>query len=214
MEILATHRRVFSRWCGKEHEVKIGIIGAGQRGGTLRRRFSELWHQVSVADSRGQESLTGLVPETGAIAISVYQAARSGDPVIVGIPQRMLSNLPKNLCDSASANVLIVDSGSYYPQQLDGRIDDIEDGMIEKPLGVGPLGPSCGKGVQQHRLRPPRRPTHSDRSPARTRTRISRDAAQPRPLGPSGVSRCGARRVRSQSATGLRAWNKEIGHAR
>ena len=37
--------------------MKIGIIGAGQIGGTLARRFSELGHQVSVANSRGPESL-------------------------------------------------------------------------------------------------------------------------------------------------------------
>ena len=32
--------------------MKIGIIGAGQIGGTLARRFTELGHQVSVDEVR------------------------------------------------------------------------------------------------------------------------------------------------------------------
>ena len=37
--------------------MKIGIIGAGQIGGTLTRRLTALGHQVSVANSRGPETL-------------------------------------------------------------------------------------------------------------------------------------------------------------
>jgi len=37
--------------------MKIGIIGAGMIGGTLTKRLSELGHEVSVANSRGPDSL-------------------------------------------------------------------------------------------------------------------------------------------------------------
>jgi predicted dinucleotide-binding enzyme len=37
--------------------MKIGIIGAGQIGGTLTRRLTALGHQVVVANSRGPETL-------------------------------------------------------------------------------------------------------------------------------------------------------------
>ncbi len=46
--------------------MKIGIIGAGQIGGTLARRFTALGHQVFVANSRDPETLAGLARETGA----------------------------------------------------------------------------------------------------------------------------------------------------
>lgn len=46
--------------------MKIGIIGAGQIGGTLTRRLTGLGHEVSVANSRGPASLADLAPETDA----------------------------------------------------------------------------------------------------------------------------------------------------
>jgi predicted dinucleotide-binding enzyme len=48
--------------------MKIGIIGSGNIGGTLTRRFRELGHDVTVSNSRGPESLSGLSAETGAQA--------------------------------------------------------------------------------------------------------------------------------------------------
>jgi 8-hydroxy-5-deazaflavin:NADPH oxidoreductase len=36
--------------------MKIGIIGAGQIGGTLARRLTRLGHDVSIANSRGPET--------------------------------------------------------------------------------------------------------------------------------------------------------------
>jgi predicted dinucleotide-binding enzyme len=47
--------------------VKIGIIGAGNIGGTLTRRFAALGHEVFVANSRGPETLNDLAAETGAV---------------------------------------------------------------------------------------------------------------------------------------------------
>jgi predicted dinucleotide-binding enzyme len=37
--------------------MKIGIIGAGNIGGALTRRFSTLGHKVFVANSRGPETV-------------------------------------------------------------------------------------------------------------------------------------------------------------
>jgi len=68
--------------------MKIGIIGAGNIGGTLTRRFSELGHHVAVANSRGPETLRELALETGATAVSVEQAALDADVVVVTIPEK------------------------------------------------------------------------------------------------------------------------------
>ena len=46
--------------------MKIGIIGAGQIGSTLARGLTALGHQVSVANSRGPETLADLTAQTGA----------------------------------------------------------------------------------------------------------------------------------------------------
>lgn len=111
--------------------MNIGIIGAGHIGGALTRRLSALGHKVFVANSRGPESLTDLAQETGATPVSVQEAARNGEIVIVTIPQKNIANLPRDLFDGVSNNVIVIDTGNYYPQQRDGRIDGIEDGATE-----------------------------------------------------------------------------------
>jgi len=111
--------------------MNIGIIGAGHIGGTLTRRFSALGHKVFIANSRGPESLADLAAETGATPVSVTEAAQSGDVVIVTIPEKNIPKLPPELFKGVSNGVVVVDTGNYYPQQRDGRIDGIEDGATE-----------------------------------------------------------------------------------
>ena len=111
--------------------MKIGIIGAGNIGGTLTRRLRQLGHEVFVANSRGPESLRALASETGATAVSVEQAARSGSVVIVSIPQNRIPQLPSGLFRGVPNDVVVVETGNYYPRQRDGRLDGIEQGMAE-----------------------------------------------------------------------------------
>jgi len=110
--------------------MNIGIIGAGNIGGNLTRRFQELGHKVFVANSRGPETLADLAEETGATPVTVDEAARSGEVVIVTIPMKNIPDLPRDLFADVPDDVVVVDTGNYYPQQRDGRIDEIEDGMI------------------------------------------------------------------------------------
>ena len=111
--------------------MKIGIIGAGQIGGALARRLAVLGHDVSIANSRGPTSLAALANETGATPVTVEQAARAGDVVIVTIPMKNVPRLPSGLFNEVPENVVVVDTGNYYPQQRDGRIDPIERGTTE-----------------------------------------------------------------------------------
>src|SRR3954466_12374751 len=111
--------------------MNIGIIGAGHIGGTLTRRFRALGHNVFVANSRGPETLKALAEETGATPVTVTEAARKGDVVIVTIPEKNIPTLPPNLFEGTSDRVVVVDTGNYYPQQRDGRIDGIENGATE-----------------------------------------------------------------------------------
>jgi predicted dinucleotide-binding enzyme len=120
--------------------MKIGIIGAGQIGGTLTRRLTDLGHKVFVANSRGPETLSDLASETGATAVSVPEAVRGMDLVIVTIPEKNVLTLPAGLFADAPDRLVIVDTGNYYPRQRDGRIAAIEAGLpeskwVEKQLG-------------------------------------------------------------------------------
>lgn len=101
--------------------MKIGIIGSGHIGGTLTRRFQDLGHDVTVANSRGPETLNGLARETGATAGTVEEAA-AGDVVVIAIPVRAVPDLPAE----AFRDKVVVDANNYYPQR-DGHIDPLDD---------------------------------------------------------------------------------------
>ena len=77
--------------------MKIGIVGAGQIGGTLTRRLTALGHKIFVANSRGAETLSNLAAETGATAVSVPEAVRDVDLIVVTIPQKNILNLSAGL---------------------------------------------------------------------------------------------------------------------
>lgn len=111
--------------------MKIGIIGAGHIGGTLARRLTALGHEVSIANSRGPDTLTELARETGAKPVTVEQAARAGEVVIVTIPEKNIRDLPADLFKGVPDDVVVVDTGNYYPRNRDGLIEEIEAGMPE-----------------------------------------------------------------------------------
>ncbi|GAA3020329.1 hypothetical protein Sfulv_58060 [Streptomyces fulvorobeus] len=110
--------------------MKIGIIGAGNIGGNLTRRLTALGHDVSVANSRGPETLTGLAEETGARPVTVGEAARDAEVVVVTVPLKAVPALPEDILDGAAPGAVVIDTGNYYPQR-DGRIDAIENGLPE-----------------------------------------------------------------------------------
>lgn len=111
--------------------MKIGIIGSGNIGGALTRRFRAAGHEVTVANSRGPASLVELARETGAQAASVEEVTRGNGVVVVAIPLNKIEDLPSGLFTGASENLIVIDTSNYYPQQRDGRIDDIEAGLPE-----------------------------------------------------------------------------------
>lgn len=110
--------------------MKIGIIGAGHIGGTLVRRLRALGHDVSVANSRGPATLKELADETGARAVTIEEAARGKELVIVTIPEKNIPTLPKGLFGGEARETVVVDTGNYYPQR-DGKIAAIESGATE-----------------------------------------------------------------------------------
>jgi 8-hydroxy-5-deazaflavin:NADPH oxidoreductase len=120
--------------------MRIGVIGAGNMGGTLARHLAKLGHQVSIANSRGPESLTALAAEIGATPVSVVDAANSGEIVIISIPTKAVADLPRNLFANVPSSVVVIDPGNYHPELRDGRIDAIDRGMLESQWVAQQIG--------------------------------------------------------------------------
>jgi predicted dinucleotide-binding enzyme len=120
--------------------MRIGIIGAGQIGGTLVRRLRELGHEVYVANSRSPETLAGLATETGATAVWAKDAAADADFVIVSIPQKNVPDLADGIVDARKPGAPVIETNNYYPQQRDGAIAAIEDGQVESAWVAEQIG--------------------------------------------------------------------------
>jgi hypothetical protein len=51
--------------------------------------------------------------------------------VVVTIPEAKIRDLPRDLFAGVPDDVVVIDTGNYYPRERDGRIGDIEAGMAE-----------------------------------------------------------------------------------
>lgn len=108
--------------------MEIGIIGSGNIGSTLAGYLTTLGHQVSIANSRGPESLGEVAKITGATAVTAEEAAAAKDFVIIAIPAKAIVKLPIDVLSASEATV--IDAGNYYPSR-DGQIEDIEEGLTD-----------------------------------------------------------------------------------
>ncbi|MFI7387132.1 NADPH-dependent F420 reductase [Streptomyces sp. NPDC049813] len=140
-------------------DMKIGIIGAGNIGSNLTRRFAAVGHDVHVANSRGPQTLTALAEETGATPATIEDAVRDAQVVVVTVPLKAVPKLPDGLLDTAAPDVAVIDTGNYYPQR-DGKIAEIEDGLTESRWTERQIGHQVVKAFNgtyaQHILDKPR----------------------------------------------------------
>lgn len=110
--------------------MKIGIIGAGEIGGTLTRHYTKAGHSVKMANASGPEKLKSLTSETGASAVTLTEVVKDVDVIVISIPTIGIPKLPQDLFKNTPASTAIVDTCNYYPIR-DGIIEDLENGMIE-----------------------------------------------------------------------------------
>jgi 8-hydroxy-5-deazaflavin:NADPH oxidoreductase len=103
--------------------MRIGIIGSGNIGSTTARLFANAGHEVTIANSRGPESLGELVGELGpkAKAATVAEAARDSEVVLVAVPLKAYPDLPAE----AFAGKIVIDANNYYPQR-DGNVPELD----------------------------------------------------------------------------------------
>ena len=102
----------------------LGIIGAGHIGSQLARLGVANGYDVVISNSRGPETLGGLVAELGqkARAATTAEAAAAGHLEIVTIPLSRIDTLPVD----PFAGKVVVDTNNYYPQR-DGIVPALED---------------------------------------------------------------------------------------
>jgi predicted dinucleotide-binding enzyme len=120
--------------------VIVGIIGAGSMGQILARRLASLGHRVSIANSRGADSMTGLAAELDATPASVVDAVKSAEIVILAIPMKAVADLPRGLLADASRTVVAIDLCNYFPGLRDGHIDAIDRGMLDSQWVAREIG--------------------------------------------------------------------------
>lgn len=108
--------------------MEIGIIGSGNIGSILAGYLTALGHQVTIANSRGPESLGDIAAKTGATPVNAVEAAKVKDLVIIAIPAKAIVDLPIDVLSTSQA--IIIDSGNYYPSR-DGQIADIQAGLTD-----------------------------------------------------------------------------------
>ncbi|WMT92410.1 NAD(P)-binding domain-containing protein [Pelagibacterium sp. H642] len=111
--------------------MEIGVIGVGAIGGTIARKLSANGHSVRVANSRGPGAVKDFAGEIGAAAVDVYGAVKGADVLILSIPFPAVEKLPADLFDAASSDLVIIDTGNYYPDMRDPRIAEIDAGIPE-----------------------------------------------------------------------------------
>ena len=103
--------------------MKIGLVGAGNIGGTLATLFTRAGHEVALANSRGPETLADTVAALGpaAHAATAADAAAFGELVVVAIPLKAYPALPP----APFAGKIVVDADNYYARR-DGHIAELD----------------------------------------------------------------------------------------
>jgi 8-hydroxy-5-deazaflavin:NADPH oxidoreductase len=104
--------------------MNIGIIGTGKIGGTLAEKLAAAGHRVGIANAHGPRSLEERARSLGrnVCAMSVDEAARHGDVVIVSIPFGSYRTVPPEPLQGK----IVVDTENYYPER-DGRFPELDD---------------------------------------------------------------------------------------
>src|SRR3982751_2584339 len=102
----------------------VGIIGAGHIGSQVARLAVRSGYNVVISNSRGPETLSGLIAELGpaARAGTAMEAAQAGDIVVVSVPLKNYLAVPVE----PLAGKIVIDTNNYYPQR-DGRIPELDD---------------------------------------------------------------------------------------
>ena len=102
----------------------IGIIGAGNIGSQVARLAVKSGYNVVISNSRGPETLSGLITELGAKARAATpaEAGKAGDIAVVSVPLKNYKQVPAE----PLAGKIVIDTNNYYPER-DGHIAELDN---------------------------------------------------------------------------------------
>ncbi|HEX5200862.1 NADPH-dependent F420 reductase [Paractinoplanes rhizophilus] len=104
----------------------VGFIGSGLIGGTVARLAVTAGYDVVLSNSRGPETLAGLVQDLGDKARAATPADAAGaDLVVVSVPFHAHSALPVEQL----AGKVVLDTNNYYPAR-DGNFAELDEGRL------------------------------------------------------------------------------------
>lgn len=112
-------------------DMEIGFIGAGELGSLLASKLIKLGHTVSIANSRGPASLKQLAAEIGAEAATVEEVMKNKEVIIVSLPQKSIRDLPQSVFEQLPEDVIVIETGNYYPGIRDGAIPELDQSGID-----------------------------------------------------------------------------------
>jgi 8-hydroxy-5-deazaflavin:NADPH oxidoreductase len=105
--------------------MQVGIIGAGQIGGTVAGLLAAAGYEVALSNSRGRESLLDLARRLGpkTIAATPDEAAEFAEIAVVATPFYAVVDLPRRQL----ADTTVVDATNYFPDR-DSGFEDLAQG--------------------------------------------------------------------------------------
>jgi predicted dinucleotide-binding enzyme len=120
--------------------MKIGIVGAGSMGMTLARHLARLGHGVAIASPRDSGHLAASAEGVGARAALMSEVVGNAELVILAIPTKVVVDLPRALFASLPSSVVVIDLANYHPELRDGRIEAIEQGLLDSQWVARQIG--------------------------------------------------------------------------
>ncbi|MGY2117626.1 NADPH-dependent F420 reductase [Nocardia gipuzkoensis] len=145
----------------------LGLIGSGMIGSALARLAVAAGLEVVLSNSRGPQTLAGLVDDLGGLARAATpaEAARAADLVVAAIPLHAYEHLPVD----ALSGKTVLDTANYYPER-DGHLAELDSGeltssaLLQRHLAGSRVVKACNN-ITPHQLVSLARPTGApDRS--------------------------------------------------
>ncbi len=118
--------------------MNVGIIGAGNIGGTIAAKLATAGHSVKLAGSKGPEAIREQAERIGAIPVAARDAVKGVDVVILSIPFATIPEIAEIFAD-VPPELPVIDTTNYYPQR-DGQIIAVDEGKAESVWVSDQLG--------------------------------------------------------------------------
>jgi 8-hydroxy-5-deazaflavin:NADPH oxidoreductase len=124
----------------------VGIIGAGRIGQAMARVARRAGRRVTMANSRGPESLASLVQELGdGVAAGTVEEAASADIVVLAV---MWGDVPEAAGEVAWGSQILIDpTNDFDPSDLDGRTSSEVVADLVAPARAVKAGNTLGAEV-------------------------------------------------------------------